>query len=96
MSSIDFNKFSENIFLTGSSDSTIALWDIRNLKVKLHSFRCHKSAVVELKWSENKETIFLCSSMDKTVKLIDINKIFCCQSIVEEEENHVEVLVFYD
>ncbi len=94
MNSIDFNKFSDNIFLTGSLDGSIALWDLRNLKVKLHTFNCHKQSVNEIKWSQNNETLFLSSSQDRTVKIIDINKIGCSQSLVEKEESPVEVLVY--
>ena len=37
INSINFNPFNEYLFLTGSSDSTIGLWDMRNLSKKLKS-----------------------------------------------------------
>ena len=33
-----FNPFSEHLLATGSADKTVALWDLRSLKSKLHSF----------------------------------------------------------
>uniref|UniRef100_A0A670I7D5 Uncharacterized protein n=1 Tax=Podarcis muralis TaxID=64176 RepID=A0A670I7D5_PODMU len=35
---LSFNPYSEFILATGSADKTVALWDLRNLKLKLHSF----------------------------------------------------------
>ena len=41
INAIGFNPFNEYLFLTASSDQTIALWDMRNLTKKLHSFTTH-------------------------------------------------------
>uniref|UniRef100_A0A2I3GPQ2 Histone-binding protein RBBP4-like N-terminal domain-containing protein n=1 Tax=Nomascus leucogenys TaxID=61853 RepID=A0A2I3GPQ2_NOMLE len=35
---LSFNPYSEFILATGSADKTVALWDLRNLKLMLHSF----------------------------------------------------------
>uniref|UniRef100_A0A8C3QR95 RB binding protein 7, chromatin remodeling factor n=1 Tax=Cyanoderma ruficeps TaxID=181631 RepID=A0A8C3QR95_9PASS len=35
---LSFNPCGEFILATGSADKTVALWDLRNLKLKLHSF----------------------------------------------------------
>lgn len=43
--SLDFSPFNEYLFLTGSADNTIGLWDLRNLENKLYSFENHKEAV---------------------------------------------------
>ena len=46
---LSFNPYSEFILATGSADKTVALWDQRNLKLKLHSFESHKEfQVLEL------------------------------------------------
>ena len=31
INSVDFNPFNEYLFLTGSSDKNIGLWDLRNI-----------------------------------------------------------------
>lgn len=30
---------------------TVALWDLRNLKLKLHSFESHKDEIFQVNWS---------------------------------------------
>lgn len=42
---ISFNPTSDLIFLTGSKDKTVALWDMRNLGVKTHTFEGHTDEV---------------------------------------------------
>lgn len=43
-----FNPFSEYILATGSADKTVAMWDMRNLKMKLHSFVAHKDEIFQV------------------------------------------------
>jgi WD40 repeat protein len=52
-----FNPFSEYILATGSADKTVALWDMRSLKSKLHSFEGHTEEVYQVSWSPFNETI---------------------------------------
>ena len=40
-----FNPFSEYLVATGSADNTVALWDLRSLKAKIHSFESHTEEV---------------------------------------------------
>ncbi|KAA8582330.1 hypothetical protein FQN60_009070 [Etheostoma spectabile] len=44
---LSFNPYSEFILATGSADKTVALWDLRNLKLKLHSFESHKDEIFQ-------------------------------------------------
>lgn len=43
-----FNPFSEYILATGSADKTVAMWDLRNLTMKLHSFESHKDEIFQV------------------------------------------------
>ena len=67
---LSFNPYSEFILATGSADKTVkrilefprfifccqvALWDLRNLKLKLHSFESHKDEIFQV----NKEFILV-------------------------------------
>lgn len=45
---LSFNPYSEYILATGSADKTVALWDLRNLKLKLHSFESHKDEIFQV------------------------------------------------
>ena len=49
VNSIDFNSYNEYLFLTGSSDKTVALWDLRQTGQRLHSFEGHTEEVIEFK-----------------------------------------------
>ena len=48
VNTLDFSPFSEFLVLTGSDDKTIALYDLRNLNKKLHSFENHTDSVLNV------------------------------------------------
>jgi histone-binding protein RBBP4 len=43
---LDFNFFNKNLIITSSNDKLIALWDMRNLSRKLHTFDQHTKEVL--------------------------------------------------
>jgi histone-binding protein RBBP4 len=43
-----FNPYSEYLLATGSMDNTVGLWDLRNLKQKLHVFEGHTEGVYQV------------------------------------------------
>lgn len=45
INTIDFNQYNEFLFLTGSNDKTVALWDLRQTSKRLHSFEGHTDDV---------------------------------------------------
>ena len=49
--SIDYSPFEENLLITGSSDRSVALWDARNMKTKIHSFIHHQGEITQVKFS---------------------------------------------
>ncbi|KAL3868838.1 hypothetical protein ACJMK2_041595 [Sinanodonta woodiana] len=72
---LSFSPFSEFIQATGSTDKTVALWDMRNLKMKLHSFEAHGDETFQVKWSPHYKTILACSGMDRRLYVWDCSKI---------------------
>ena len=44
--SLSWNPFQEFLLLTGSTDSTVRLWDTRNLKSEVHTFNGHRDEVL--------------------------------------------------
>ena len=72
---LSFNPYSEFILSTGSADKTVALWDLRNLKLKLHSFESHKDEIFQVQWSPHNETILASSGTDRRLHVWDLSKI---------------------
>jgi WD40 repeat protein len=67
----------KRIFLkiTNSADfyvQTVALWDLRNLKLKLHSFESHKDEIFQVNWSPHNETILGSSGTDRRLHVWDL------------------------
>lgn len=52
-----------------SSDKTIALWDMRNLSKKLHSFENHSDEILQVGWSPFHEACFASASADRRLNV---------------------------
>ncbi|KAI7887334.1 WD40 repeat-like protein [Lichtheimia hyalospora FSU 10163] len=81
---ISFSPGSEWILATGSSDKTVALWDLRNLKAKIHVMEHHKEEVYHLAWSPHHETILATAGSDRQVLVWDVARIGDDKSISGE------------
>ena len=75
VNTIDFNPFNEYLLLTGSNDKTCVLWDLRNLKKKLHNFKHHINDVINFKWNPFIMSMFVSSSCDRRVDIWDLSNI---------------------
>ena len=92
---IAFNPFSEYILATGSADKTVALWDMRSLKSKLHSFESHTEEVYQVAWSPFNETILASASSDRRLNVWDLSKIGEEQSPDDAEDGPPELLFIH-
>ena len=54
---------------------TVALWDIRSLKEKLHSFESHKDEVFQVAWNPFNETILASGGSDRRLMIWDLSRI---------------------
>lgn len=68
------------------------MWDVRNLKLKLHSFESHQEEVLQLAWSPKNETIFASAAGDRRINIWDISKIGLEQSQEDAEDGPPELL----
>lgn len=76
-----------------SFQQTVALWDLRNLKLKLHSFESHKDEIFQVQWSPHNETILASSGTDRRLHVWDLSKIGEEQSAEDAEDGPPELLV---
>ena len=67
MNCLSYNPINEHLLLSGSSDRTLALWDLRNTSSKLHSFESHLDQVTAVEWAPFSETILASASADRRV-----------------------------
>ncbi|KAL5106027.1 Histone-binding protein RBBP4 [Taenia crassiceps] len=90
-----FNPFSEFILATGSADKTVALWDLRNLRLKLHSFESHRDEIFQVQWSPHNETILASSGTDRRLHIWDLSKIGVDQTTEDAEDGPSELLFIH-
>ena len=72
---IAFHPQMENLFVTGSSDTTVTLWDYRNTSHALHFVEGHTDAVFSCMWNPLQPSILASSGLDRRVIIWDLNKV---------------------
>lgn len=92
---LSFNPFCEFILATGSADQTVALWDLRNLKAKLHALEGHTDEIFQVQWSPHHETILASSGSDRRLHVWDLSKIGAEQSAEDAEDGPPELLFIH-
>ncbi|KAH7822839.1 putative WD domain, G-beta repeat protein [Monocercomonoides exilis] len=73
VNSICFSHFDQNLIVTGSSDHTLKLVDLRNTSEPLYTFEAHTAEVLQCEWSPTEETIIASSGGDRRILLWDIS-----------------------
>ncbi|CAL9061141.1 unnamed protein product [Musa banksii] len=77
---VDWSPHDENFLLTGSADSSVKIFDRRNLTSggagsSLHTFQHHKAAVLCVQWSPDKSSVFGSAGEDNLVNIWDYAKV---------------------
>ena len=93
INSLSFNPGSEFILATGSADKTIGIWDLRNIKVKLHSLIGHQDSVTSLDWHPHEESILGSASYDRRIVFWDLSKVGEEQTPDDAEDGPPEMYV---
>ena len=93
INSIAFNPSQEHIFATGSSDSNVRLWDLRNLREPVSTLEGHRAEVFNVAWAPFGEgTILGSSSADRRVNIWDLTRIGQEQTPDDAEDGPPELL----
>lgn len=71
---------------------TIALWDLRKLSTKHHSFEAHTNDVLQLSWSSTSPVHFASASADRRVHIWDLDAIGAEQTPDDAEDGPPELL----
>jgi histone-binding protein RBBP4 len=82
----------EHLFATGSADTAVAIWDIRNLKQRMHTLHNHNDQVFKVEWAPFNESILGSCSADRRVALWDLSRIGLEQSPEDAEDGPPELL----
>ena len=90
-----FNPYSEYTLATGSADKTVALWDLRNLKHKLHTFASHTDEIFQVSWDPHHECILGSSGTDRRLHVWDLSKIGEDQTAEDAEDGPPELLFIH-
>ncbi|XP_042490275.1 WD-40 repeat-containing protein MSI4-like [Macadamia integrifolia] len=77
---IDWNPHDENLILTGSADTSVRMFDRRNLTSggvgsPIYKFEGHKAAVLCVQWSPDKSSVFGSSAEDGFLNVWDHEKV---------------------
>ena len=92
---LDFNKRTDYLLLTGSADRSVKLWDLRNLKEKLHVFEQHTDEVIQVSWAPFNDSIFGSAGADRRINVWDLSKIGQEQSPEDAEDGPPELLFIH-
>lgn len=90
-----FNPYSEFVLATGSADRTVALWDMRNLNVKLHSFENHADEIIQIAWSPFNEAILASASCDRRIMIWNLGRIGEEQDPEDAEDGPPELMFIH-
>ncbi|EEH05338.1 chromatin assembly factor 1 subunit C [Histoplasma capsulatum G186AR] len=74
INAIAFNPAKETVLATGSADKSVGIWDLRNLKSKLHALECHNESVTSLAWHPFEEAVLASASYDRKIMFWDLSR----------------------
>ncbi|KAK3171456.1 Histone acetyltransferase type B subunit 2 [Lepraria neglecta] len=95
INALSFNPASEYVLATGSADKSIGIWDLRNLKSKLHALVGHTDSVTSLAWHPFEEAILGSSSYDRRICFWDLSRVGEEQTPDDAEDGPPELLFMH-
>jgi histone-binding protein RBBP4 len=91
VNALSFNPASEYLLATASADKTVGIWDLRDLRFKLHALEGHVEAVTSLAWHPFEEAILGSASDDRRVCFWDLSKVGEEQTPEDQEDGPPEL-----
>jgi len=95
INSIAFNPVNAFLLATGSSDKTVALWDMRNLKCCIQTLKGHTDQVYNVEWAPHNESVLASCSSDRRVGIWDLSRIGMEQTQEDAEDGPPELLFLH-
>ncbi len=91
LNALAFNPTTEYRVATGSADHTIGIWDLRNLREKIHTLEGHNDAVTSLSWHPQEAGILGSGSYDRRLIFWDLSRVGEEQLPEESEDGPPEL-----
>ncbi|ERT01749.1 histone-binding protein RBBP4 [Sporothrix schenckii 1099-18] len=95
INALAFNPTSEYIVATASADKTIGLWDLRNVREKVHTLEGHNDAVTSLAWHPHEAAILGSGSYDRRIIFWDLSRVGEEQLPDDQEDGPPELLFMH-
>lgn len=92
INTLSFNPFNEYILATGSSDTSVNIWDLRCLRKPVYGLHGHSADVSALEWSPHDESVLLSAGYDRRVNVWDLSLTEQDQTEDEQAEGPPELL----
>jgi histone-binding protein RBBP4 len=91
INALAFHPLHQMLVATASGDHTIGIWDLRNLKDKIHTLEGHQDSVTVLAWNPNQNYILGSGGYDRRILFWNLSKIGDEQSPEDAEEGPPEL-----
>ncbi|KAK8793401.1 hypothetical protein WA158_004760 [Blastocystis sp. Blastoise] len=95
VNTVAFNPFDEHLCLTGSSDTTLRLWDTRNFSHPLHVLEGHSDAIYTTQWNPKYPYICMSAGEDRRCIVWDLSRIGREQTPEEAVDGPPELLFIH-
>ena len=78
---LSFTHFNDIVLATGSSDKSVAIWDLRRASEPVHRLCFHTDAVYKARFAPFNQTILATGGLDGKVLLWDLAKVMICVTL---------------
>ncbi|GAA6105001.1 peroxisomal targeting signal 2 receptor-like [Tachysurus ichikawai] len=91
--SCDWCKYDQNVLATGAVDSSVCVWDLRNVRQPVAQMLGHSYAIRRVKFSPFNKTMLASCSYDFTVRVWDFSR---SPPLLDTMEHHSEFVCGLD